>query len=190
MIDVHMIRLPNQNEEWYRLMMDSLEPQLDQIRLSFVDGSQFGPHIGRSRIHGFEQAQGEWVCYVDPDDWCAAGIFHELNEAVKQNPEVDVVYSRDMLVDKEGIPLSLGLSYGHAMAFRKSKLRYDLLEAAPHGGELWMKLLPNHIVLDKVGYFYRQYAGSPARTAHNYTTLIRDNSKELLAKIKKPSTRF
>lgn len=172
-IDVHMIVLPGDvGSAWHTAQMASLDCQRDHINLEIVDGAAHGTHIGRSRAEGFRRGTSSHVCYVDPDDWCDAEIFRLLVATAVANPDADAVYSYDMIVDRDGRHVRKRDGFGHAMAFRRDRLRYDLLEAAELGSEAWMKDELSRIVLPVIGYYYREYPDSPARRNHQYVRRV------------------
>ena len=58
--------------------------------------------LGHARNAGLEAAKGEYVLFVDSDDWLAPGAAEEMLEILNRNPGVDAVVFDLMYVDGEG----------------------------------------------------------------------------------------
>ena len=58
--------------------------------------------LGHARNAGLEAAKGEYVLFVDSDDWLAPGAAEEMLETLNRNPGVDAVVFDLMYVDGEG----------------------------------------------------------------------------------------
>lgn len=64
-------------------------------------------HLGRSRAAniGLQEAQGDYLIFLDDDDWIEADHIDTLIQAIKKHPEVKVVYSGAKCVDENKNPL-------------------------------------------------------------------------------------
>ena len=58
--------------------------------------------LGHARNAGLEAAKGEYVLFVDSDDWLSPGAAEEMLETLNRNPGVDAVVFDLMYVDGEG----------------------------------------------------------------------------------------
>lgn len=60
---------------------------------------------GLARESGREVAQGEYIQYLDSDDWLFPNKFKDQVTTLKQNPECDICYGITRAVDDEGLVL-------------------------------------------------------------------------------------
>jgi len=82
-IDVHVLLLPDTNQEWWQQCQDSLRNE--PINLHVVDGVT--GHVGQGRAKGFALGTAPYVCRVDPDDLVLPGGFSACIEALDMHPE-------------------------------------------------------------------------------------------------------
>ena len=54
---------------------------------------------------GLAMAQGEWILWLNADDYLLPGILEKYIEAVRSDPDVDGVYGHMVLVDESGEPI-------------------------------------------------------------------------------------
>lgn len=143
--------------------------------------------LGGARNTGIEAARGEWLLFVDSDDWLEPGLIEQSLKAAEQAGANMVVpafrrvdeQGRDLGVIREKLPLNTGLTLAqrpdlllmHPCAwgrlyrtelFQKSGVRYP--------PRVWyedlrttLKLLPDAgrvVFIDAIGVNYLQRAGS------------------------------
>jgi hypothetical protein len=134
MIDVHVLTLPHERQDWLQTCLQSLEGHPVQVHV--VEGIQ--NHVGRGRMIGFSQGASEWVSFVDDDDRVKPGAFASVLESIAQFPQADAVFTREELIDETGallrpakaIPERFSTSHlyqffrwdHHLMVFRRRKL--------------------------------------------------------------------
>lgn len=59
--------------------------------------------VASARNVGLENAQGEWVCFVDSDDTIPAEALSYYSQNTEQN--IDLIFSKYKIIDEEGIML-------------------------------------------------------------------------------------
>ena len=73
--------------------------------------------LGHARNTGLEAAKGEYVLFVDSDDWLAPGAVEEMLELLKRNPGVDAAVFDLAYVDDAGNELRLVRGTEHESEF-------------------------------------------------------------------------
>ena len=73
--------------------------------------------LGHARNTGLEAAGGDYVLFVDSDDYLAPGAVEEMQELLKQNPGVDAVVFDLLYVDGAGRELRLVRGTEHESEF-------------------------------------------------------------------------
>jgi len=93
-------------------------------RIRFYQGAE---NIGQGRA--LQQAhtltKGEFVGWLDADDWLAPTALQETVECLRQNPDYGMVYTDHVDVDEKGIQHDLG--YRCQIPFSPQRLLVDLL---------------------------------------------------------------
>ena len=65
----------------------------------FEDDKQFP--VGMKRNALIESAKGEYTCFVDDDDWLSEDYVITIYNALKDNPDVDCIGMKGMLVSQQ-----------------------------------------------------------------------------------------
>jgi glycosyltransferase involved in cell wall biosynthesis len=52
-----------------------------------------------ARNTGYRNATGDWITYLDGDDWIDRNMCEQLTEEISKNPGVDVIFSNDDSLD-------------------------------------------------------------------------------------------
>lgn len=91
MIDVHLLTLPNDRQDWFDQCLCSLRQQ--PIALHVLPGVK--GHIGQGRCRGFSVGTQPYVSLVDPDDLVTANGFRDCLRLLVQQPELDGVYTAE-----------------------------------------------------------------------------------------------
>lgn len=68
--------------------------------LDWISESDGGQSHGLNK--GFQRAIGEWILWLNADDYCLPGVFEKIACAFDDHPELDVIYGEAMFVDKCG----------------------------------------------------------------------------------------
>jgi hypothetical protein len=95
--------------QWEAQCLDSLsKAQVRVHRCAAVPGSTGHARAEALRTPGL----GSIVTFVDPDDWVCPDALRDAEEELALHPDVDVVYTNELLVDEEGVPFRRGSSSG------------------------------------------------------------------------------
>lgn len=73
------------------------EKEDKRIRVYKQDNS--GPSAARNL--GIEKAEGEWICFIDSDDYISAEYLSELNALITQNADIDMIFMGYYKVDAQ-----------------------------------------------------------------------------------------
>ena len=83
--------------------------------------------IGKSRNLGISEALGEWICFLDSDDYWYADKLKHIEETIKKEPIMDVFVHNEHLVEFDrGFPSKV-LRYGYFDNLKNEAYKYMLL---------------------------------------------------------------
>lgn len=111
MIDVHVLTLPNDRQDWFKQCMMSLKDE--PVNVHILDGVV--GNIGQARVNGFTQGDAKFVSYVDPDDYVLPGGFAAGIQALEENPSIPCAYT-----------------YEYRLGINESIRSYNSFHRAPH----------------------------------------------------------
>ena len=114
--------------------LDFLENTSDKISIFH---SEQNNGIPASRNDGIERAKGEWICFLDHDDWWEREYLKDLVSAAK---DTDLVESGYQVVDEEGRALQLMPDMGNEEFINSLWFIYST--AAP-----WNRLIRRNLLL-------------------------------------------
>ncbi len=98
--------------------------------------------IGEKRNHLLDNAKGEWICFVDDDDYILNGYVDALLKAIDEHPDKTVIcfHGNQTTDGKPDLPFQYNMNYG-----RNHKKMI--------GDRRWKVMLPDHLCVwrkDKV----------------------------------------
>lgn len=181
MIDVHVITLPTTNRQWLEHCLDSLADE--PVTVHMVDGVVGNIGVGRSR--GFSMGDHPYVSFVDPDDWVLEGCFEACIQALLENPDAGMAYTREVLADSEGNihserPKEWYEPYigskeetekaHHLTVYNRSAIHPFLprFSGYPYTPELFSKtyvwLRHGFVFVDRIGYVWRKHSSNSHKT--------------------------
>lgn len=83
LIDVHIVRGPNENPEWWERCTNSLQGH--PINVHVVDRVE--KDIRAARYNGFSQGTAPYVSFVDPDDYVLPETFEKCLDVIQTSPD-------------------------------------------------------------------------------------------------------
>ena len=89
LIDVHILHMPNENQDWWK----SCEASLGGHPINIHNCNGIEGHIGLARKLAYEKGSAPYVAFVDPDDIVLPGGFQACLDVIEQSPDVCGVYS-------------------------------------------------------------------------------------------------
>jgi rRNA maturation protein Nop10 len=98
LIDVHILHMPTENQEWWKLCEESLVDH--PINIYHCEGVPGNP--GEARVLAYKNGNAPYVSFVDPDDIVMPGAFQKCLDGIEQNPDVCGVYTLSEEIDKDG----------------------------------------------------------------------------------------
>lgn len=99
LIDVHILHMPNENQDWWKLCDASLKNH--PINIYNCDGIY--NNVGEARKLAFSQGTSPYVSFVDPDDIVLPGAFQQCLDVLEQNPNICGVYTTSNIMTPDGI---------------------------------------------------------------------------------------
>ncbi|WMJ85814.1 glycosyltransferase family 2 protein [Anaerocolumna sp. MB42-C2] len=127
--------------------------------------------LSDTRNIGIRNAKGQYIIFIDSDDYVELGCFHKLFEVISENKFPDIVYTG--FIEERGNN-SL-LKYGYASqknryfdgnAFLRSELKKRTLYAAACFGIYKRELLISNNLLFKSGIFHEDELWTPQVVYH------------------------
>ena len=168
MIDVHVLTLPNDRQDWFKQCMASSQNQPIEVHvLAGVQG-----HIGKGRVNGFMAGKKPYVSLVDPDDIVTQNGFRDCLALLQEHPELhgaytaeDQSYQDDFGVwrVKKADPMKGSLVH-HLLVLRREVAEQYFMDLLDHPQYPETAML-NHMKRDgvnlgythSVGYVWRRY---------------------------------
>ena len=81
--------------------------------LDWISESDRGQSHGLNK--GFHRSRGEWILWLNADDYCLPGVFEKVSYTFSDYPEFDVIYGEAIFVDKFGNPIRI--KHDHAFDY-------------------------------------------------------------------------
>lgn len=97
-IDVHILHLPGENEEWATECEHSLSNE--PVIVHHLDGIKGDLRAGR--YLGYQQGISPYVSFVDPDDFVHPGTFQQCLNVLNNNPDCCGVYTLSNIDFEDG----------------------------------------------------------------------------------------
>lgn len=193
--DVHVIVSP-QYEQYHEQCFDSLKDEpINLYKIPAVDGD-----IGQGRYQGFHSGSGEYVSFVDDDDYIVPGTYQKLIDLLDANPDAIGAFCKEQtLVDDEIVTPAyrkldddypwwkLFMHIHHIVIFRRELVMPYVDYIYPDckiGGPVAMvvKILSDghkFACLDEYGYVWRQHNNS-GRHRYEFTEKYKDELNKLI----------
>lgn len=98
LVDVHILHLPNENQDWWKLCEESLRGH--PINVHNLEGIVGDFRAARRR--GYEQGSAPYVTYVDPDDIVLPGAYQACISVLEADPSLGGAHTNSQKIDKDG----------------------------------------------------------------------------------------
>lgn len=147
---------------------DNYETRYAQVRVFH----QKNQGVSAARNTGINNASGEWIMFVDADDWVEAWVFDHLDLILKKHPSVDLVRCYHNEVKLTGITTSPNLPDKVMVYKRDNFLKHGLLPGFTSSVIVSRRLLDNNKLR------YNTLLGFQEDTEFNFKCVI--NSDKIL----------
>jgi hypothetical protein len=166
-LDVHVL-LHNSNPDWLAQCQASIDEAVGNagylVNVRYLDGES--GHIGRGRAKGYALGSGQYVTYVDNDDYLLPHAFCALAEPLSKNPTA--IFPNEYTLQNG--QLRLGASRHHLAIYRRDQIIDHALWRVC-GDLAQVRAVPEkHVIeISKVLYVHRLYqsAGRILRRDHH-----------------------
>lgn len=173
MIDVHLLTLPHEREDWREQCLDSLRGQ--PVTVHVVPGIE--GDIGQARYEAFQRGEHPYVAFADPDDLVLPGAYAACLDALEASRMLAAAYMHEYVVGEALVlqPDKISTLPHHLIVFRRAALAAYLPllldwrwpQPVSEGRMLVNALARNHPVLEipTPGYLWRRHNSSFLRLA-------------------------
>lgn len=145
--------------------------------------------VSRARNRGIEEAKGEYITFVDADDYFLPGALHKMWSFVEAHPGVDIVSSSIEMDGKTIGPANASLSFSDDVTFLRNSTTYELFSFFPYSKLFRRDFLDQWNVRFIVGivvgedtlfsYFAQKHVQSVA-ICHEATYFYRQNENSVM----------
>lgn len=153
--------------------------------------------VASASNHAIAQAEGDYICFLDHDDALTPDALFEVVKLLNDFPLADFVYSDEVLVNNDGVPIfacyrpdfSLDYLLSHPYIVHLVAIRLNLVRAA--GGfrkefiisqdyDLFLRIVNktrNIHHIPKILYYWRQH---PFSAGHQYIDMVSTLSRKAI----------
>lgn len=162
-LDVHVLYLPTNNKVWFEQALDSIEKAKSRCSLDvnvFVLEGVRG-HIGRGREAGYALGTGQYVTYVDHDDYIKEDALCTIEPFLRE--EYTAVFPGETIVDAEGTVLREALRPHHLCVYKRACMPPIDFSAYPLDVDLQIIRAftgKGAVAIQKSLYFWRRHKDS------------------------------
>ncbi len=202
MVDIHVLVMGDTNPDWFAECIESLISE--NVTIHLTDG--YAGDLGNGRADGYDQGDGEYVSYVDPDDLILPGAVDDCVELLNANPTAAAAYTLSDTINSagdtvKGIP-SLAMyravnktsrypawTRAHPLIVYRRSVMEKILPEIREQEHLWadrwtIAFARRHgefLCTETVGYCWRRHADQTHRTTLRETRKGAINSLGLVA---------
>lgn len=124
-------------------------------RIKIIENSE-NIGVGLSRNKGLNLASGDYIHFVDPDDWLEDNLYTELYDTLKKFPNIDVLYFMYQIFDNESEKF-ISYEYKNKNILNKILDPINSPETFDNWDRyVWLKLHRRNFLLDN-NIFFKNY---------------------------------
>lgn len=96
MISVHIISKPEErtSERYYKCLESLKGEPVNVVHADYIDG------VGNARVSAIQRSHGEWISWIDPDDYVIDHGFSVCWNLISANPNCSAVYTNHWIAEK------------------------------------------------------------------------------------------
>lgn len=111
--------------------------------------------VSSARNLGLENAQGEWVCFVDSDDTIPEDALSHYSQNIEQS--IDLIFSKYKIIDEKGTMLREYCAFDSSREFtRQDFLKIMYVPEGNYQGYIWNKLFRMSVIQEHAIRFNEQ----------------------------------
>ena len=96
----------------------------DVENITIISGKNQG--VSYARNLGIEYAKGEWITFLDSDDWIDEDTLKIIDDSIKNNPEIELIQNN--IVTNDGENISLGYQLSNNLIKEGTRQKEEIIE--------------------------------------------------------------
>lgn len=107
LIDVQII-VGNEKPEWFKGCFESLKDE----RVNILLGARLEGNLNLLRYQIWSKGTGDWITFIDADDYIVPGAFDLIYEAIENNPTASIITTDEYMINRDGVIIGKGPMFG------------------------------------------------------------------------------
>ncbi|MGT2571350.1 glycosyltransferase family 2 protein [Acinetobacter ursingii] len=173
------------------IIKDIIQELSEELKNCFVIIEQKNKGQSVARNNALDRVRGEFVGFLDPDDYVAENYIKEIILAINNNIEVDVIHINAKKVDEDGFCIGESLILADSNSIKK--VNSDFLEVMANKDLWypWMRIFNKRIakvIKFPEGYILEDKLAFPEVYLRNIRNVLEINKIILFYRVRKTST--